>query len=185
MEIKDMRLYSEDAVLVAIDYQDRLMPVMAERDFLTDRVVRMIRGAKEFNIPIIVTQQYTKGLGNTVPRIKEALGEFEPIEKTVFSAVDCPEFMKTLEATGRKTVLLMGIETHICVMQTALALIESGYRVFLVEDCCSARSLRDSKMGRKRISEAGAIVTTMESALMEMLGGAESEHFKTVSKIIK
>ena len=182
---KNLRIKSDEACLVLIDYQEKLMPVMDNEDFLTDRTVRMVKGANEFELPIILTQQYTRGLGETVEPISAELGNLPYIDKKTFSAYKNEEFKKKLAEAKRKTVLLCGIETHICVMQTALDMMEAGYNVVLIEDACSSRSDRDSQVAVMRLAEAGVVVTTVESALMEMAGGADSDHFRAISKIIK
>lgn len=185
MELKNLRIKKEDAVLVLIDFQERLVPAMDNKDFLVDKTGRLINGAKAFQLPILVTQQYTKGLGETISRLKEHLTDIEHIEKKTFSAWGEAEFVKALSETGKKTVLLSGIETHICVLQTAMDLIERGYKVFLIEDCTSSRSSRDMKYGIKRMKSMGVNITTLEAALMEMVEGAESPQFKQISRIIK
>lgn len=185
MELKDLRISREDAVLVVVDYQEKLVPAMEDRDFFVDRASRMAKGANELGLPKLVTEQYAKGLGSTISEIAEALGEFSPIDKNTFSAYRNDEFKSKLDATGKKTVLLMGIETHICVFQTAYDLLESGYKVVLLEDCCSSRNSRDAEWGTGRMALGGVIVTTMEAALMEMIGGTSAAEFKGISKIIK
>ena len=180
-----MRVKKEEAVLVAVDFQERLMPVIHGVDKLVDKTCRLIEGAKVLGLPILVTQQYTKGLGDTVEPIKSKLGDFTYFEKDTFSCLGSDEFKEALKATGRKQVLLCGIETHICVMQTALDLMEEGYEVFLVGDCCSSRTKKDSKVGVWRIAASGAMRTTAEMVLMEMTGGSKAEEFRAISKIIK
>lgn len=185
LSLDSMRIDRDDAVLVAIDFQEKLMPAMADREFLEDRVIRLAKGVKALGIPKVVTEQYPRGLGSTISAIAEAMGDFSPIDKGTFSACGNEDFVKALEETGKKTVLLCGIETHICVLQTAFDLIEKGYKVVLIEDGCSSRSLRDSASALSRIAIAGAVVTTVEAALMEMIGGTQSPDFKAISKIIK
>lgn len=175
----------ENACLAVIDFQERLMPVIHENAFLEDRVVRLIAGAKAVGLPILVTQQYTKGIGETVAPIGEALGDFAPIEKTSFSCFAEPAFRQALEQTGKKDIILCGIEGHICVMQTAAELQAAGYRVFLAEDCCASRSPRDYQVAVDRMAHGGVVVATMEALLMELIGGASAPAFREISKIIK
>jgi len=175
----------EETVVVAIDFQKKLLPAMIEADELEATVTKMIEGAKVLNLPIIVTQQYTKGLGETTDSITEALGNFTPIEKTTFSALQTPEFEKALVASGKKTVLILGIETHICVQQTAIELVEKGYNVVVIANCCSSRKKHDKRFSLQRMAQAGVIITTYEAVLFEMVGGAKNGGFKEVSKIIK
>ncbi len=175
----------EDAVLVLIDFQERLMPAMHNKEELEKTVEKLIKGCKILGVPAIVTQQYTKGLGPTIPSLHEALGDYNPIEKTSFSAMGEPEFEKELKELGRKSVILTGIESHVCVQQTALDLIDKGYDVFLVVDCVSSRSSNDMKYALKRMAGLGAIVTTYEAVLFELLKGAREEGFKQISALVK
>ncbi len=182
-EVKRMR--REDAVMVAIDYQSKIMPAMYNPEELTEKAVRFITGLKALNIPMIVTQQYTKGLGETIEPIANALGDFNPIEKNTFSACGCQEFMDELEKTGRKTVLMIGIEGHVCVEQTTLDLIAKGYTVFLITDCIQSRDKKNTKIARERMIQSGAIVTNYESALYEMLETSKAPEFKAISAAVK
>lgn len=175
----------EDAVFVAIDFQERLMPAMFDWENLQQTVVKLTKGIKVLDIPIIVTQQYTKGLGTTVAPIAEALGEFKAIEKNTFSAAAQPDFVQALTQTGKKSIILCGIEAHICVQQTALDLIESGYQIFVAADCIRSRKEMDNSISQNRMTAAGAVITTYESILYELLKGAKAEGFKAISAIVK
>ncbi|MFA5527014.1 MAG: hydrolase [Peptostreptococcales bacterium] len=180
-----MKIKREDCVLVAVDFQERLLPVIKGNEQLEDTVCKLIEGCKVFNVPILVTQQYTKGIGRTTEKIAKAIGDFDPIEKITFSACDEPEFCRLLEETGKKTVLLTGTEAHICVLQTGLDLLERGYKVYLVMDCIGSRDNNDKKYAGRRMSEAGAIGVTYESVLFELCHIAGTPEFKQISKIVK
>ncbi|MCQ4636757.1 hydrolase [Anaerovorax odorimutans] len=175
----------EDALLAAIDFQEKLMPAMADPKTLEATAVKLAKGIRALDIPILVTQQYTKGLGATIQPIAEALGDFEPIDKTSFSAMGEPAFAEALDATGKKTVILMGIEAHICVQQTAIDLIDRGYGVYVIQDCIASRKESDNLCGQQRMAAAGAVITTYESVLYELLRGAKADGFKAVSAIVK
>ena len=179
------RIKREDAVLVAIDSQQKLMPAMYDPKTLEDKIIRLITGLKALQVPAVVTQQYTKGLGPTIPPVAEALGEFEPIEKSEFSACGCAAFMEALEKTGKKTVILTGIEAHICVEQTALDLLEKGYQVALVADCVQSRDAENTKITLRRLIHSGAIVTSYESVLYELLQTSKAPEFKAISAAVK
>ena len=183
--MKSLKVKKEDAVFVAIDLQERLLPAMAETEKVTDACVRLAKGVKVLGVPAIVTQQYTKGLGATVAPFAEALGEYTLVEKTDFSAAGVPEFKAALEATGKKSVILCGVEAHVCVLETALDLLEAGYNVFVVNDAVSSRKLSDKNCALVRAAAAGAWVVTYESVLFEMLGGAKAANFKEISAIVK
>lgn len=180
-----MILKKEESVLVAIDFQEKLMPAMKMKEELEATVGKLIKGCKILNLPIIVSQQYTKGLGETIPTIKEAIGDFEPIEKTSFSCCGETTFMEALKQTGKKTVIITGIEAHICVQQTVLELLEQGYNVFLVNDCIGSRNNNDKKYAVRRMTESGAIGTTYESVLFELCKNAKADGFKEISKLVK
>lgn len=179
------RLHREDAILVVVDYQERLMPAMKNRDDIEEAAIKLIKGCRILEIPVLVTQQYTKGLGPTVEPIREALGAFSPIEKTAFSVMGAPAFAAALAATGRKSVILAGIEAHVCVLQSALDLLEAGYHVFLAIDTVSSRSNTDKKYAQRRISDAGAVGSTVESLLFELLVDARAPGFKEISALVK
>lgn len=184
-KVNSFRLNREDTILVMIDFQERLLPVMKDHQELEEAVIKLVRGIRTLDVPVIVTQQYTKGLGPTIPPIADALGAFSPIEKTDFSAAAELDFLEALNASKKTTVVLCGIETHVCVAQTALILLELGYDVFLVEDGVSSRSKNDKKSAIKRMIQAGARPVTVEGVLFELLGTAKAPEFKEISKIVK
>lgn len=175
----------DDCIFIVIDYQEKLMPVMQDKQVLEDKVCRLAEGMKKLGIPHIVTQQYTKGIGETIPSVAEAIGKFEPIDKTSFSCMRNETFVDQLEATGRRTAVVCGIESHICVQQTAIQLLGRGYNVYVPADCVSSRSMEDKIYSLTRMGEAGAVITTYESVLYELLGDAKAEEFKAISRIVK
>lgn len=175
----------DDTVLVAIDFQEKLMPAMSNGEETEERAAKLIRGMKVFDIPAIVTQQYTKGIGPTTAKLSAELGDFEHVEKTAFSAMRMPEFRERLKETGRKNVVICGVESHICVLQTTLQLMEEGYNVYLVVDCIDSRNENDKLWGISRMGEAGAVITTYESVLYEILQDSKADGFKAISAIVK
>lgn len=187
MQLGNLRVKREDAVFVAIDYQEKLMPVMSNIEILRDKVMRISKGMGVLGIPAIFTEQYPKGLGRTenLEEIKEALGDFPIVEKDSFSAFGGDTFEETLKSTGKNTVLLCGIETHICVQQTAMDLLDKGYRVVLIVDCCSSRSEADKEIALRRMSAMGVEFVSVETILFEMIAGNKDPEFRAISKIIK
>lgn len=175
----------EDAIAVVIDIQERLFPHIYEHDRLAANAVKLIEGLKILGAPLIVTQQYTKGLGATIPQIAQALGEFKPIEKLTFSSYGDPDFVSVLDDSGKNHIILLGIEAHVCVLQTAMDLLNTGYEVILVEDCVSSRKLNDKQVALQRLRDDGAIITTYESVLFELLKVAGTEEFKAISRLVK
>ncbi len=178
-------LTRENTAFVVIDFQERLMPAMSGKDLLEEVTVRLVKGMKVLDIPAVVTQQYTKGIGETIPSIAEALGEFEHVEKTTFSCMANEEFRTRIEALGKKNIVVCGIEAHICVQQTVLELMEAGYNVYLAVDCISSRSEEDKLWSITRMGEAGAVITTYEAILYELLRDSKADGFKAISAIVK
>lgn len=179
------RLNKDDAVLVIIDIQEKLLPAMCHSREVEETTVKLTKGIKILDIPVLVTQQYTKGLGKTTALIEEALGEYTPIEKLTFSAMGAPEFVQAVKNTQRKSIILCGIESHICVQQTALDLMEQGYDVFVVQDCIGSRKDSDDLCSRQRLAAEGAVMITYEAVLYELMKGAKAEGFKAISAIVK
>ena len=179
------RILKEDCAGLIIDVQEKLFPFISENEKLTGNITRLIEGFKILNIPILVTQQYTKGIGETIKPIKGALGEYSHIEKLSFSCCGEPNFTESLKKLGKKYIILAGIESHVCVMQTALDLIDTGYQPVLIEDCVSSRNLNDKKFAVKRMKSGGAIISTFESILFELTVVSGTEQFKAISKLVK
>lgn len=190
-----LKLKKEDAILVGIDFQEKIMPAMKGKEELEEVAVKLVKGCRILGVPVVMTQQYTKGLGETIPSVvaalTEAIGEdiaaadFAPIEKTSFSAMGEPGFVEALEKLGRKTIIIAGIEAHVCVQQTVIDLLEKGYTVFVANDGIASRNNTDKKYSQRRMGEAGAVGTTMESILFELLGGAKAPGFKQISALVK
>lgn len=181
----NMRIFAEDTAALIIDFQEKLVPAIANNEEIVAKAATFVAGLKELGVPMAVTQQYTKGLGDTVPAIKEALGEFEPMEKMSFSAMGCDTFVEWVKAQGKKTILVCGVESHICVLQSIIDLQREGYRVFIVADCVGSRMVYNKDYAIQRAAQEGAFVTTCEGALYEMVQGAGTPHFKAISKITK
>ena len=181
-----MRIKKDKTALVVVDFQERLVPAMGEGAMAVEEAAKLIKGVSAIGCPVLVTQQYTKGLGESVSEIKEAFAQFEHIEKSAFSAMGDPGFVKALAETGRKTVVLCGIEAHVCVLQSALDMLEAGYDVFLVTDAVSSRKIFDKIMAINRMIKSGVMPTTVESVLFELLDNdSKSEIFKTISRLVK
>ena len=179
------RIKRQESAAIVVDIQEKLYPLIHEHDKMTNALVRLINGLKVLQVPLIVTQQYTKGLGETIAPVREAIGNFSHIEKQSFSCCGDSNFLDALKKTGKKNIILMGIESHVCVLQTCLDLIENGYRPVLIEDCVSSRYPNDKKFAIKRMKQAGAIISTYESILFELTVVSGTEQFKAIAKIIK
>jgi nicotinamidase-related amidase len=178
-------LTTDNTVIVAIDFQERLFPVMHAKEKLLQNVVKLIKGAGVLEIPVILTEQYPKGLGPTIPEIKALLPGAKPVEKVCFSCCDNDAFNQSLESLKRKQVLIAGIEAHICVYQTAMALARKGYEVQVVTDCVSSREPENKTVALFKMGAAGISPTSAETALFELLRVAQGDKFKQISSIVK
>jgi nicotinamidase-related amidase len=178
-------LNTDNAVLLLIDFQERLFPVMHDKEKLLRIVLKLIKGIQVLEVPIIVTEQYPKGLGPTIPEIKELLPGIKPVEKVCFDCNDEPAFGEALGALKRKQVLIAGIEAHICVYQTAMSLARAGYQVQVAVDCISSRDPENKLVALSRIEAVGISPTSVEMALFELLKVAKGDKFKQISAIIK
>lgn len=180
-----MRILREDTAALLIDVQERLLPVVSRPEETAALTARLIKGLHILEVPVIPLRQYPKGLGDLAPQIREALGEYAPFDKTTFSAWDTEEIARRIQALGKKNLLVFGIEAHICVLQTVIDLIGAGYNAVLVADCISSRSPRDLEIALRRAEREGALLTTSESILFELLRKAGTDAFKQISALIK
>jgi len=179
------RVERSAAVLVVIDVQERLLPAIHNAARVRHRVSIAARAARVLGLPVIATEQYPKGLGRTAPALVEALGEQEPIEKISFSCCGVDAFDRALAAGGSTTVLIAGIETHVCVLQTCLDLLDRGLAPVLLADCAGSRHEHDHRLAIERLRHAGVVVSTLESALFELVGRAGTDEFKQISGLVK
>jgi len=178
-------LNKEDAVLLIVDIQERLAIVMKDKDKVVGNCQHLIELAKMINVPVMVTEQYPKGLGRTVPELQSVLPEYKPIEKISFDCCCQTTFMQELKEHNKKTVILTGMETHICVLQTCVGLLKAGVSVHVVEDAVCSRARENWKTGIEFMRDAGAVVTCTETALFQLLKVAGTEEFKKISQRIK
>jgi nicotinamidase-related amidase len=175
----------EKTTLVIIDVQEKLSRVMHEKEKLFENLQKLIKGVQILEIPILVTEQNPNGLGPTVPELAPLLSDTKPIIKFSFSCCGEEPFIREIEKMNRKQILLTGIETHVCVYQTAIDLIEAGYEVHTVIDCVSSRTLENKNLALDKIKSEGSKLTSVEIALFELLRTAKSPNFKDLSKIVK
>ncbi|MDC9725439.1 MAG: hydrolase [Gammaproteobacteria bacterium] len=177
---------TNESFLVIIDVQERLMAAMPEgvRGVMLKQVGILLQASTTLDIPVTITEQYPKGLGSTEAELLHLSPSTVTIEKTYFSCVDENSFMADLRKSGRRSVILTGMEAHICVLQTALALQGQGYQVFVVEDGVSSRTLENKQNALQRMRQAGVIITNAESVLFEWLADAKHSEFRRLSKLI-
>ena len=175
----------KEALLLIIDVQGRLAQGVFHSADLEKNISKLVRSCSVLDVSVLVTEQYPKGLGHTLDSLRELLGGNVPVEKLSFSCCGNGDFMKQLRSFNRNDILVVGIETHVCVYQTAVDLVEFGYNVHLVTDAVSSRTEENKMLGIRCIEKAGAALTSTEMAVFELLRVAEGERFKAISKIIK
>lgn len=173
------------AVLIMIDFQEKLFQVMSDKENLSANNVKLIQGFKALDLPVIVTEQIPEKLGCTIPELTKELDDVRPIAKESFSCWANAVFHDRLESLTRRHVVLTGIECHVCVYQTALDLMRSGYTVHLVADAVSSRTRENREIGIAAIQRAGAQITSTEMVLFELLRTAADPKAKDIFKIVK
>ncbi len=176
---------SENSALLVIDIQERILPVIFESERVVQNTIKLINGFKILNVPVFYTEQYPKGLGPTSSQIKEVLSGIEAISKMTFSCSGAGNLFEQLRNTSIEQIVLCGIESHVCVMQTALDLIANGFKVQVAADAVSSRRVFDYKIALERLRTNGAEITLTESVLFEMLNVCGTDQFKAISKIVK
>jgi nicotinamidase-related amidase len=177
-----VRLDRDRAALVVVDVQEAFRKALPDFEQVAGAVSALVQGAEAMDLPIVVTEQYPKGLGPTVPEVAERLPEqVEPIEKLRFSAAEAKGF----DLGGRDQALICGIETHVCVNQTVLDLLESGIEVHVAVDAVGSRTEANRELGLQKMERSGAILTSVETALFELLRGSDAAEFKQVQELVK
>ena len=172
--------------LAVIDVQESFRPHIEDFSQLSARLPDFVQAARLLGVPVVVTEQYPKGLGHTVGEIRAALPEdFAPVEKTAFSSCGAQVFVSKLEEAGARQILLCGIEAHVCVNQTAHDLLARGYQVHVLTDCVSSRAAGNREVGLEKMFRSGALPSSTELALFELMRDARHEQFKAIQKLIK
>jgi len=171
----------KDSLVIMIDIQERLVASL-EKDTIVSRAQKILDGAELLEVPVLVTEQYRHGLGNTVIPLSS---DIQVVEKTHFNALLEDGMLEKVKAYGKKQIVIFGIETHICVYQTACALMEAGFEVFVVKDACASRDKYEFKQGIEAMQAQGARISTVEMVLFEWLQDAKNPKFKEVQALIK
>jgi nicotinamidase-related amidase len=184
-ETRPTRPEPGDTALVIIDVQDKLMGVMGRRGEMTAGLIKLCHLARTFDLPLILTEQYSKWLGPTVPEIKDVLPAYAPIEKLDFDCGAVDEFNRALAEFSGKNVILTGVESHVCVLQTAQSLTARGYGVYVPRDAVDSRTKDNWRVGLDLMKEAGATITSAETIIFQMLKRAGTTEFKTMMKVVK
>ncbi|MGD9278076.1 MAG: hydrolase [Desulfobacterales bacterium] len=175
----------ENTTLLIVDIQGNLAHSMHGKELLFKNVQKLIKGIQILGIPILWVEQNPRGLGLTIPEIADLLSDIQPISKMSFSSCRNDCFVQALNALNRKQVLIAGIETHVCVYQTAAELVDIGYDVQVVTDAVSSRNMENKEIGLQRMRDSGVSLTSVETALFELLKVAEGEQFREILKIVK
>jgi nicotinamidase-related amidase len=178
-------LVLQQSALLIIDMQEAFRASIPDFDQITRRTVIAVAGAKLLNLPIIVTEQYPKGLGHTVAEIANVLPEIEIKEKTAFSSCGAAGFLSDIESRSINQVLVAGIEAHICVNQTVHGLLASNIQVHILVDCISARKEQDKQAAFRKMELSGALPSSVEMALFELMRDARHEQFKAIQGLVK
>jgi nicotinamidase-related amidase len=179
------RIRRAAAGIAALDMQERLLPAISNSDAVLTGAARLLRGAAILKLPIVTTEQYTRGLGRTVEAVASLIPGFAPLEKTVFSAFRASGFAAALEKAHVLDVILCGVEAHVCVYQTCLDLVAAGYRVFVVADVVGSRTPENCRIGLDRMRDAGAAIVSVEMALFDLVGEAGTMEFKQILGLLK
>ena len=181
------RIARENTQAMIIDLQERLTPHIYDHENILKKTVTLIKGLQALNIPIMLNEQYKKGLGDTLPEIRDVLegDNAKGFEKVTFSACDNNEAWHYLAQQNRSTILLFGVEAHVCVLQTALDLLDNGMQPVIIGDAVGTRFPYDKKQAIRRIRRAGGVITTVETILFELCRSSEDPAFKTISNLIK
>lgn len=177
-------LNRDEAILLIIDIQEKLVPAISQGQMVIKNTNLLIKAASIMDIPIVVTEQYPKGLGSTVPEIRENIEGAHKCDKLTFSACT-QDVMESLKKTGRKKVIVTGMETHVCVFQTVRDLLKQGYCVFIAADAVSSRTEENKRNGLELMRDMGAVISNTETIIFDLLKQAGTEEFKVLSKLIK
>ena len=185
MERSEKLLSRENSVLVIIDSQEVFLKPIKVRDFIVENIQLLVQVARQLEIPILATTQNAEKLGSLVPEIAEFIGDAPVVDKLCFSCMASETFAQNLQATGRSQAVLVGVEVHICVMQTALDMLKAGYTVHIPYDAVASRLKRDWKYALLRLSSSGAVVSAVESVVYEWLYEAGTDSFREVLPLLK
>ncbi len=175
----------ESTGMVIVDVQDKLIQAMSRKQRVVDNMLKLIHLAKIFDLPVILTEQYPEALGPTLPEIGESLPATEPISKLHFNCCEVDAFNNRLDSESLENLIIAGVESHICVFQTCLALVERGYKVHVPQDAVDSRTEENWRVGLGLMSKAGAYVTSTETIIYQILKKSGTREFKEMLKLVK
>ncbi len=180
-----MLIQTEKSLLLVIDIQTRLAPAIHDAPRLMANVIKLLQASRRLEVPCLATEQYPRGLGQTVPEIAELLSADAVVEKIHFSALAEPGFAERLKSSGRKQLVVVGMEAHVCVLQSVMEFLEAGYEVFLVADATGSRTPENAALAMERMRAAGARIVSSEMVIFEWMRRADIDCFKEISALIK
>lgn len=178
-------LSKEKTILALVDIQEKLLKVMWKKEGLILKISKLIKAFKIMELPVLLTEQYPQGIGKTDQSISDLLKDIKPIEKICFSCMGKDKFSEGIKSSGKDQVVLCGIESHICILQTALDLLDQGYFVYIPYDGTSSRKESDYRNALDRMQKEGVVIGSIESAIFELLKTADSPAFRQILRIIK
>lgn len=180
-----MRMLKEKTAAMAIDYQKKLLPAINNTDKIVKNSAMALEGLRVLDVPVVFTEQNPIGLGGTYEAFSDLMQGCRVFAKNTFSAYETPEIKECIDGLGVESIILMGTETHICVLQTAIDLISAGYNVYIAADCVGSRTEANREYGLMRAQNEGAFITSCEAMLFELLRAYGTDEFKSILKIIK
>jgi nicotinamidase-related amidase len=178
-----MRIDKGSSMVLVVDIQDKLFPHMENRDEMVQKAITLLQGMTALGVPIMAARQYPQGLGDTIEQLRPFVSEYN--DKTTFSCCGDVDLLAKLRGAGKKHIIIIGIEAHICVLQTVVDLMALGFLPVVVTDAIGSRNRHDYQIALKRMEYEGAMLTTVESILFELCRAAGSEVFKTISRLVK
>lgn len=180
-----MRIAKDETIALVVDVQERLFGHIFNHEKLLHNMTILLQGLKHLNVPCIINEQYKKGLGETIPEIQAIVTADAHFEKVTFSCLQNPPTKEAVLAYKKKYAIVMGVETHVCVMQTCLDLLDSGMQPVLIVDCIGSRKQGDHDIAIQRLAHAGVILASYESILFELCESAKEPAFKAISHLVK
>jgi len=180
-----VRILAQDTGAVIVDYQEKLLSVVSDAQTVVAKSKILLSGLGILGIPMVVSEQYPKGLGPTIAELADLIDNFTPIEKLTFSCCGTEPLMDAIKRMKRKNIIVCGVEAHVCVLQTVIDLASMGYVPIWVHDCVGSRNPLDKELALWRAQQAGAIVTSAEAILFELTREAGTDTFRAISKLVK
>jgi nicotinamidase-related amidase len=178
-------LQRENTGILIVDVQEKLMPVMDRQQIMTENINKLLQLCRLFSLPVLLTEQYPRWLGPTVPELKHALSSYEPITKMHFNCCDVAQFNDHLASHSLENIIITGVESHICIFQTCVGLTAKGYQIHVPKDAVSSRTSENRQVGLELMKSAGALITSTEAVIYQILKQADTKEFKKMSKIMK